>query len=74
MGKKCMQRAQLFEIGNADFLPGPPKVGLFETMISGMLNWDVQLVCPFHSQDDVDHSNTLWYKEDQPLLNQTNSR
>ncbi|XP_056013331.1 fibroblast growth factor receptor 4-like isoform X4 [Ostrea edulis] len=56
------------------YVRGPPKVGLFETMISGMLNWEIQLVCPFHSQDDIDSSSTLWYKEDQPLVNQTDDR
>ncbi|XP_062608785.1 fibroblast growth factor receptor 4-like isoform X2 [Saccostrea cucullata] len=56
------------------YVRGPPKVGLFESMISGMLNWDLKLVCPFHSKDDIEASRTLWYKGDQPLHNGTNDR
>lgn len=52
---------------------GPPKVGVFENMISGMLNWDLQLVCPFHSKDEISN-RSVWYKGDTPIQNDTNDR
>lgn len=53
---------------------GPPKVSVFEDMISGMLNWDLHLVCPFHSKDEIDSSRSMWYKGDTPIGNTTDDR
>lgn len=55
------------------YVRGPPKVGVFENMISGMLNWDLQLVCPFHSQDEI-NNRSVWYKGDTPIQNDTDDR
>nr|XP_022324253.1 fibroblast growth factor receptor 3-like isoform X2 [Crassostrea virginica] len=56
------------------YVRGPPKVSVFEDMISGMLNWDLHLVCPFHSKDEIDSSRSMWYKGDTPIGNTTDDR